>query len=210
MPGSSARRRSRRISVVGLKGGVGKTTTAVFLGQAAHDAGHSVVVIDADPQASAVKWAAEAGDHLGPTVIGQATAGLARTIDRLDADADVTIIDTPPHGAGAVTAGALAVADLAIIPVGPTPAEMTQLADSIEMVREAGCPFAVVLVRARGGTRSREDAAAALAAADGVPFASTVIPLREAVAQAPTGGKPPTARSGYAELWAELEGALDG
>ncbi len=26
----------------------------------------------------------------------------------------------------------------------------------------------------------------------------------------PTGGKPPTARSGYAELWAELEGALDG
>lgn len=182
----------------------------MFLGQAAHDAGRRVVVIDADPQASAVKWAAEAGDHLGPTVIGQATAGLARTIDRLDADADLTVIDTPPHGQGAVTAGALAVADLAVIPVGPTPAEMTQLVESIGLARDAGVPFAVVLVRARGGTRSREDAAAALAAADGVPFASTVIPLREAVAQAPTGGKPPVHRSHYDALWAELEGALDG
>ena len=75
----------KRIAVIGLKGGVGKTTMTVMLSQAAADAGEVVTVIDADPQGSATAWATNAGDDLAPTVIGQASAGLARTIDRLDA-----------------------------------------------------------------------------------------------------------------------------
>lgn len=200
----------KRIAVIGLKGGVGKTTMTVMLSQAAADAGEVVTVIDADPQGSATAWATNAGDDLAPTVIGQASAGLARTIDRLDAGSTVTVIDTPPHeagGAGAITAAALAVADLAIVPVTPAALDLDRLAATVALATQAGVPAAVVINRARGGTRSRAEVVEALTASD-LPVAGTVIPQREALAQAPLGGKPPAKATGFAELWAEIKEVL--
>jgi cellulose biosynthesis protein BcsQ len=48
------------IAVVALKGGVGKTTTAVYLSLVMAAAGQRVVLADADRQASALRWADEA------------------------------------------------------------------------------------------------------------------------------------------------------
>ena len=46
----------RVLSVVSTKGGVGKTTLTVHLAVAAQQSGERVLVLDLDPQASAVQW----------------------------------------------------------------------------------------------------------------------------------------------------------
>jgi cellulose biosynthesis protein BcsQ len=51
------------IMVVGaLKGGVGKTTTAVYLAALAAASRRSVALVDADPQSSAAEWIDNAED----------------------------------------------------------------------------------------------------------------------------------------------------
>lgn len=80
-----------RLGVVNTKGGVGKTTTCVYLAAAAHRRGLSVEVQDLDKQGSATSWLS------GVTgVDGLAVApGNKFTVSR-DSAADVTIYDTSP------------------------------------------------------------------------------------------------------------------
>lgn len=84
----------RSISIVNTKGGVGKTTTAVYLATALA-AQYRVILLDADPQGSATSWATdafEAGDQLDFEV-RPANAPIVRRCR--DIDADLVIIDTP-------------------------------------------------------------------------------------------------------------------
>jgi len=86
----------RIISIVNTKGGVGKTTTAVYLATAL-SCQDRVVLLDADPQGSATSWATdafEAGDQLDFEV-RPANAPIVRRCG--DIDADLVIIDTPPR-----------------------------------------------------------------------------------------------------------------
>ena len=104
----------RSISIVNTKGGVGKTTTAVYLATALA-AQYRVILLDADPQGSATSWATdafEAGDQLDFEV-RPANAPIVRRCR--DIDADLVIIDTPPGDSQTITA-ALDVADVVIIP----------------------------------------------------------------------------------------------
>jgi ATPases involved in chromosome partitioning len=47
------------VVVTNLKGGVGKTTTAVYLAAIAAEKGHEVLLIDSDRQASSAEWLEE-------------------------------------------------------------------------------------------------------------------------------------------------------
>ena len=51
------------VSLINLKGGVGKTTSCIALATAAARDGKEVVVLDADPQGSATFWADNAEDN---------------------------------------------------------------------------------------------------------------------------------------------------
>src|SRR3546814_7963350 len=67
------------IAIISQKGGAGKTTLALHLAAAAEDSGHTALVIDVDPQATASQWAAWRQDA-PPVVIDSAPPRLAAKI----------------------------------------------------------------------------------------------------------------------------------
>ena len=82
----------RTIAVAGAKGGVGKTTLAVHLAVAAVQQGRDVVLVDADPQLSAVRWS-ERRSSSEPVVLGRAVSQLAAEMERIAGfGADVAIV----------------------------------------------------------------------------------------------------------------------
>src|SRR4051794_12851146 len=99
--------RARRdiLAVVNLKGGTSKTTTAVYLAHALYERGRRVLLVDADPQGSALAWNEDAPEPFPFPVIGLPTRELHRQLmDAVSPDIDAIVIDTPPldHKSGIV------------------------------------------------------------------------------------------------------------
>ena len=198
------------LAVGGLKGGLGKTTTAVHLAAIWAFEGRRVLLVDADPQGSAAEWARLAllpCDHApapagGPAALAGAVAAAALAYD-------VVVIDTPP-GDPAVLAAALSGATGALLPVAPTRGDALRVRATLRVARRAlddGATFWMrgVVTRARAGTRSLGELRTALAAC-GLPACQTEIPLRENLAQAP--GRPVAVGGPYSALAAELAAYL--
>src|SRR3546814_10855396 len=107
------------IAIISQKGGAGKTTLALHLAAAAEDSGHTALVIDVDPQATASQWAAWRQDA-PPVVIDSAPPRLAAKIEQATGQgAAFIVIDTPPHADSAASA-AVEAADLVLIPCRPS------------------------------------------------------------------------------------------
>ena len=86
------------VVVAALKGGVGKTTTSVYLAAVASTGRRDVTLIDADAQASAAEWLErDEDDQLAAVSLVEAPTGrlLSRALGRIDPD-DVGIVDSPP------------------------------------------------------------------------------------------------------------------
>ncbi|MFI0425121.1 AAA family ATPase [Spongiactinospora sp. 9N601] len=136
-------------TVTNLKPGTAKTTSAVWIAHGLHEAGHKVLLIGADPGGAKLKLAPELSDGMGSTerwnararmpfeVISLATRDLHRTVPRLAADHDYVVIDSPPiEDHQGIAVSALRVADLAVIPVAPTTAEIDRMAPVLAVVEE--------------------------------------------------------------------------
>lgn len=142
--------------MVNLKGGTGKTTTAAFLAHALHEQGQRVLVADADPQGSALRWSDYAGGWPFP-VIGLASKSLHRQLSGVVGDRfDVVVIDTPPlEEQRGIVMSALQAATDVLVPVAPTPIEverMSAVRDAIDSAadlrRDGTAPrMAVLLTR---------------------------------------------------------------
>jgi chromosome partitioning protein len=127
------------IAVAGQKGGVGKTTLSATISAIWVERGLRVLLVDADPQASARTWgdvSMEAGGS-APTIVAMGQ-GLHRP-DQLPAMKnafDLVVIDCPPAN-GAVQRAALMVADLVLLPCSPSPVDLWALSSSVALVEEA-------------------------------------------------------------------------
>ena len=82
------------IAIVKTKGGTGKTTTAVYM---AHGLAHTgkTLLVDADPQGSAMSWSKLVGNNFAPSTVPLAVTDLHHRIPPLAESFAHVIIDTP-------------------------------------------------------------------------------------------------------------------
>jgi chromosome partitioning protein len=123
------------VALLNQKGGVGKTTLSVHLATSLAMAGHKVLLVDADPQASALDWSAqrETGQIAkGFPVVGLPKDSLHRELAHICRDYEWTIIDGPP-GANKIARSAVVASDLVVIPVQPSPFDIWAT-DEIEKI----------------------------------------------------------------------------
>ena len=156
----------RTIAVAGAKGGVGKTTLAVHLAVAAVQQGRDVVLVDADPQLSAVRWS-ERRSSSEPVVLGRAVSQLAAEMERIAGfGADVAIVDTPPRawvGADNAALVAAKLADVVLVPCRPSILDIESTAVSVQRLQAAtAAPVVVVLNGCAHRGREADEAAEAL------------------------------------------------
>ena len=195
------------VSVIGAKGGTGKTTSAVFLATYYARRGHKVTLIDLDPQGSATDWAdrAEDAEDLLPFEV---EVGNAKRLERVARRArgrrgELVVLDTPP-GSPQVIDAAIEASDFVVVPTRHTGADAARVWEALPSLE--GKDYAVLITSARLGTRSLEAFISVLDEQQ-VPRFRSVIPLRESVADAY--GTTPTKFEGYENVAQEIQEALN-
>jgi chromosome partitioning protein len=127
------------VALLNQKGGVGKTTLALHLAGVWATQGARVLVVDADPQGSALDWSEQRGrEGLARlfTLVGLARDLLHRELPDIASAYDRIVIDGPPRVTG-IARSALLAADLVLIPATPSPFDGWASAEMIRLLGEA-------------------------------------------------------------------------
>jgi chromosome partitioning protein len=167
------------IVVSNVKGGVGKTTTSVYLSAAAVERGYDpVTLIDADRQASSAEWLEES--PLDGVDLVEAPS--ERTVAKaMSGDSGLSVVDTPP-GDERIVRAALERADAVVIPTRAGGVEYSRVVATLEMIGSR-TPHGVVICAARLGTNDL-DAAVQWWTENQVPIWG-IIPERVGIASGP-------------------------
>jgi len=118
---------ARVIAICNQKGGPGKTTLTMQLAGAMSRRGYKVLVVDADPQGSATRWASSAEETLFPApVVGLSVANtkVHREVQKLINDYQIILIDCPPAVDSPIPQSALLISDLALVPIVASPLDL--------------------------------------------------------------------------------------
>jgi chromosome partitioning protein len=117
------------------KGGVGKTTLSIHTAAELSRRGRRVLLIDADPQGSALAWS-NCRENAEFTVVGMPKATIHKEMPMLSESYDDVIIDGPPRVTELARSIILA-ADVVVIPLQPSPMDVWAAAETVDLVREA-------------------------------------------------------------------------
>ena len=198
------------IALASRKGGAGKTTLTSHLAVQAGERGPAAIM-DTDPQGGLAGWwnvrAAQAPEWIEPAASLSAAEAACRA-----ADYRTLLIDTPPSLSDTI-AEVMALADLIVIPVRPSPNDLRAVGGTVELAVAARKPMVFVINQATARARITTQAAIALSQYGAV--APVMIHARVDFATSMTDGRTageldPMSKSGaeIAALWAYLETRL--
>jgi chromosome partitioning protein len=183
----------KTISLVGQKGGTGKSTISLGLALCAMQTGKTVVVIDLDPQTTATNWfdrRENKEDNL--TVISCQVARLKFVLQTAQQQgADLVLIDTPAKSAEAAIEAARR-CDLVLIPVRPQIYDLETLQAVQDILKIAQNPPAYVIVNSAPVQGKRHEDAQAVATEFGFSVAPVILHLRAVHGDAATVGQTAT------------------
>lgn len=182
----------KTITVLNLKGGVGRSTVATNLAGTLSKRA-SVVLIDADlPQGTARSWwalRAQAGRAASLKLAeADSAASLLEAVTQAEArDAGFCVIDTPPRLASLARA-ALLLSDLVLIPVAASAGEIWACSDVVELIREANqvkqIDARLVWNRHRKATKIAQEISEEAKKILGLPSVKAILGLRVAYVEA--------------------------
>lgn len=124
------------IGVLNQKGGVGKTTIAVNLAAVFSADGIRVLLVDGDPQASALAWSAARETQPPFPVVGMPTPTLHRDLPPIARDYGIVLIDGAPR-VNELGRSVVMASDVVLIPVQPSPYDVWASQDVASLIREA-------------------------------------------------------------------------
>jgi chromosome partitioning protein len=183
---------SLQLTIANQKGGCGKTTTAMNLAGVFTKIGYSVLVVDADPQKSALRWARAAGEGSLPFHV--------ETEASSKIEYDLVFVDCPPGMEGNTIAGRevrnfIARSDGILVPLMPSSLDYSAATSFVNFLRETKAretKTAVVLnavQRNRLGSQAAAAAAALFAPIPGTVVLPTTIGRRTLITEASGSGK---------------------
>jgi chromosome partitioning protein len=194
------------ISLLGQKGGTGKTTISVGLSVAAALAGHPVAIIDLDPQATATKWKGRRSED-SPAVVSAQASRLQSTLATADASGvEFAIIDSAGRSDDSALAAARA-ADLVLIPTRTSIVELETLPQVNDLLRLAHTKSAMVVlngIHPSAGASSIADTTEVLQKLYGLSTCPVHLCQRIAYAEAMVTGSTPQERDPEGKAGQEL------
>lgn len=181
------------IGILNQKGGVGKTTLSVNLAAALLRKGERVLLIDGDPQGSALDWAAARLERPLFTVVGLPRPSIHKEVTVVGQGYDHIIIDGPPRVTDLVRSAIMA-SDVVMIPVQPSPYDIWAAEEIVKLIEEAkhfkeNLKYFFVINRKITNTAIGRDVREALSAYPVHVFSSSVaqrVVFAEATAQGKT------------------------
>jgi chromosome partitioning protein len=202
------------IAFTSQKGGSGKTTLCINMAVAAERAGDGPVhLIDTDPQGTLAAWRGHRKAESPQRLEGADVRTILSAVPNLSPPPQYVLIDTAPSE-GKETIGICRLADLVIVPVRPSAADLWSVSKTIDELRKYKIPFLFAITQVRANSAVTAQVCAALSHFG--PVAETFQVFRTAYATALTDGRVAAelhrtgpAADESAGLWKNIKATVD-